>query len=67
MFFPYATIIVSIKKVFYNRENMYFLLKDNLLLCYTLVIFTRLIVSVRMLHKQAASSTVCSIFIALWA
>lgn len=37
------------------QENMYFGLKDNLLLRYIPVIFTRLIVSVRVLHKQAAS------------
>ena len=48
-------------------KNTYFRLKGNLLLCYSPVIFTRLIVSVRILHKQAASSIVHSIFIALQA
>lgn len=46
---------------------MYFWLKDNLLLCSTLVIFTRLTVSVRIFHKQAAPSIIYSIFIALQA
>lgn len=67
MFFPYATITVSIMRVFYYRKNTYLGLKDNLLLCCSQVIFTKLIVPARILNKQAVSSTVCSVFLGLQA
>lgn len=37
---------------------MFYYFKHNMLLCYILVVFMRLIVSVSLLHKQAESRTI---------